>query len=452
MEKNGRGNYRDLFKAHLNNLADFKEMVDNYTDPAMLSFLPGKVKKYTLFWLGFVIYTVAYTTGYCNVFDDRFWNPIQAIGLLLCLPAAANLIQFRIENVYLKILYVFYYGWLCFILIRGFTVSGSFIRLMIFDGWTGIFLYFVPLVMLFPRSIYYLKKLFDVILLLGLIYLAYSLLFFKTLIDSDSENVTSKLMVEYCSKNLAIPCGFILLTYIYHSNMRKMIALMVLVVTFVLALIRARRGLAFMALCPLLIAYVIYVYNNRRKFIIVFGSLLALALVTFYAIRLYSKNKEGIFSLITERADLDTRSDVELCFYGDMQTKDWIIGKGVAGEYYCPGAEDNDYLIYRTQIETDYLNIILKGGLISLGLLLMMAVPAIFMGLFMSRNLLSKAAAVWILLWLIDLYPATVTTFTLNYILVWISIGICYSGAIRRLPEASIKQLFLTPNTIIDEE
>ena len=92
-------------------------------------------------------------------------------------------------------------------------------------------------------------------------------------------------------------------------------------------------------------------------------------------------------------------------------------------------------------IETDYLYIILKGGIISLGLLLLILIPAIVKGLFYSRNLLSKASAIWILLWVIELYPANVNSFSLNHILVWLAVGICYSREIRNMPEKIVTKL-----------
>jgi hypothetical protein len=89
-------------------------------------------------------------------------------------------------------------------------------------------------------------------------------------------------------------------------------------------------------------------------------------------------------------------------------------------------------------IETDYLNIILKGGIISLVLLFLIAIPAVIKGLFFSKNILSKAAAFWIIIWLVELYPANVNSFSLNHILVWISIGICYSKEIRNYTESHV--------------
>jgi len=118
-----------------------------------------------------------------------------------------------------------------------------------------------------------------------------------------------------------------------------------------------------------------------------------------------------------------------------------------------PGIDESgDYSGYRNGIETDYLNIILKGGSISLGLLLLIAIPAMFKGLMFSNNSLSKAAGFWILIWLLSLYPSTVTTFSMNYILVWISIGICYSPSYRGLSEETLKAYFKGNFEAVTEE
>ena len=144
-----------------------------------------------------------------------------------------------------------------------------------------------------------------------------------------------------------------------------------------------------------------------------------------------------------ERGKEDTRGGVEEYFYSDMKTQDWIIGRGIDGKYYCPDVRQEVITNYRGVIETGYLQTILKGGLISLGLFLLIAIPAIFKGLFHSKNLLSRGAAIWILYVLICSYPAVINTFTLRYLLVWIAIGICYSPKIRNEPDKDIRDFFL---------
>jgi len=175
-------------------------------------------------------------------------------------------------------------------------------------------------------------------------------------------------------------------------------------------------------------------------------ALLFLGLIAFENIE-----NSQFFEKATKRMNEDTRSGVEDYYYADMEFKDYIIGRGMSGLVAAPTAIDNnsDHPGYREGIETDYLNIILKGGVISLGLLLLIAVPAMINCFFFSKNTLSKAAGFWILLWIISLYPSTVTTFTLNYILVWLSIGIGYSFKTRNIPEKSLEKYFNNPSLLI---
>jgi len=75
-------------------------------------------------------------------------------------------------------------------------------------------------------------------------------------------------------------------------------------------------------------------------------------------------------------------------------------------------------------------------------LFIMISVPALIKGLFHSNNLLIKAAGIWILLFYLYAYPGTPTIFSLNYILVWISIGACYSQELRYLTDDEIFKWF----------
>jgi hypothetical protein len=125
-----------------------------------------------------------------------------------------------------------------------------------------------------------------------------------------------------------------------------------------------------------------------------------------------------------------------------MSTTDYIIGKGLSGTYYCPGIDQGTNSNYRSIIETGYLNMVLKGGVVYLTLWLLMAVSAIYYGIFRSKNFLAKAGAIWISLFLLFHYPTTINTFTLQYFIFWIAIDICYSRQFRNLPEAIIQSYF----------
>lgn len=218
--------------------------------------------------------------------------------------------------------------------------------------------------------------------------------------------------------------------------------LTILLVLF-FAIVRARRGLVTMTTGVILSAYLLYLFYSKRKILVLYFSVLISTLGAFYAANMYNIQKNRIFNFIAERGKEDTRTGVELYFYSDMKPIDWVIGKGLRGEYYCPGIDENAETNYRSVIETGYLQIVLKGGLISLVLLVLIMAPAIFKGIFYSKNILSKAAGIWILVALLSLYPATVNTFSMRYLLVWISVGICYSNKIRNIPDKVLEEYFL---------
>jgi hypothetical protein len=126
-----------------------------------------------------------------------------------------------------------------------------------------------------------------------------------------------------------------------------------------------------------------------------------------------------------------------------------VLGKGMNGTYYYPfeGETEVDGVIfgeieYRNVIENGYLQLILTGGLIHLVLFLMLTIPAVFIGLFKSENQFSKACAIFIFLKLIDMLIFGLPMLTVHYILIWISIGICYSDEFLRKKDDEFTEVF----------
>lgn len=399
------------------------------------------------FWFGLIIYIASYVISTTDEVNYVVCNIFQILGLLFLMPSAILLISLRIANNYFRIIFYIYFIWLIGVVLRGIEFDYQTTKQLLFDPNSGIFLYLVPCVIFIPLTPSFLKRLFDVIVILSVIYLIYDLIFIRQLLYP-RENMRSQAMFEYFTQQLSLPGGFLLLTYIYHSKKRNLLILFIMVMTFLLAVIRARRGLILMSFSMLFFSYFIYQYVNKNKIINIIVSLFLVLIVTYGVLIIYSENRKDTFSLLTERIGQRTRTEVEQFFYRDLKTKDWIIGKGLNGEYFCPGVSEGigRISIFRKVIETGYLQVILNGGIISLGLLLLIAVPAMFKGIFFSENVLSKAAGIWIFLFLIYMYPGTITKFSVHYILVWISIGICYSENIRKIPEIRMEKIFKGKN------
>jgi hypothetical protein len=332
------------------------------------------------------------------------------------------------------------------VVLRGFSLDIHSIEYLIYGD---IFPYLVPLVLFFPQNIFFYKNVFKIIVLFGFFYLFFDSIFIKDLLNRDVANTFSKKIIETFSKSLALPATFLILTYSYQSKNVKIFAMFIAVIAILFAIIRARRGLLFILISPVLFAVIISLMESKKKISIVFISLISVGLIGLYGLQIF--NESSLFSAFRSRVDEDTRSGVEDCFKSDMKRSDWIIGKGINGKYYCPGVDLGNTTGYRSVIETDYENIILKGGIVSLSLLLLITIPAAIKGIFHSKNILSKAAGFGILAWLMSLYPSEGVAFSLNYIILWLLVGICYNKTIRDIPESTMKYNFSGISSISTE-
>ena len=392
-----------------------------------------------LMWGGFLIYSLSYTLSTTTYVNSIICQVLQILGLTVFIPSFFTLLKFRLRNIYLQVLFTLYIIWIMFIILRGFPNTFDQFKFMIFDAWFGGILYLSPLFLLLPLKLFFIKRLFQAIFILAIAFLVFDTFFIKDLL-SQGESLTSMYIIEYFSKTLAVPAFFLLMAYRYHSDRSKYFLIIILFVTIFFALVRARRGLLFMCGLSAFFSYLLYLSQTRNKYFIVILTIIGGGILLVLGFEFFTSSQNGIFDYITDRGLEDTRSSVELCFNQDLSFSDWIIGKGMDGEYFCPGIDPDNVTGYRRTIETDYLQLVLKGGLVSVIIFLLITIPAIVKGLFFSRNLLTKAAACWIIWALLNMYPATINTFTLQYILLWISVAICFSPFIRNIEEEDLTE------------
>jgi hypothetical protein len=396
---------------------------------------------FVLFWIGFSLYAIFQTFNSLDLLNLKICLALQFLGIVILIISGINIAVLRFKNYYLSFLFVLHFSWLLLLIVRdmGGIANYASIKDFLFSPYgSGGLLYFVPLAVFLPRNAVFLKRTFDAIVILGIVYLFFNVLLIKSLLVA-GDDPHSQEMFEILSA-LSLPCGFIICTYAYHSKLRNLFALGVITLTLLFAIIRARRGMLIFCSGILASAYLIYFFHSKKKYFLIYLSILLISLVGLYASSLYRISENRILGYITEKGVDDTRTRIEWYFFDDMKTKDWIIGKGILGSYFCPNIEENQVTNFRNVIETGYLQIVLKGGLVSLILLLLILIPALIMGIFFSRNILAKASGVWILIFIGCLYPRDVVKFDLNYILVWMSIGICYNKSLRNMPETYILQ------------
>ena len=143
------------------------------------------------------------------------------------------------------------------------------------------------------------------------------------------------------------------------------------------------------------------------------------------------------------KIDDDSRSGVELEFMLDMgdNIQYWIFGKGAMGTYYDSSPLFIESNGLRQEIETGYLHLILKGGIIYLILYIIVLLRAFYYGYFKSRNDLTKAFAAFSLIALLELIPYGIPTFNFKYLTLWIGVGFCLNKTVRNKTNDEIKNM-----------
>lgn len=321
--------------------------------------------------------------------------------------------------------YLFLIFWTLVIILRAGTLNYDFFR--------SIFLSpYVLLPYLFPFvaryfTIYDFRKILVLLQYCCLAFLLFVLLFF---LITPGDFRKSLGFVEDLNKYLAFPVIFGLLSFKQLNKNQKFIFLAVFFIGFLIAIYTARRSLSWTFSWALL--FFIYANYNEAKVSVVrkikFYLIILSVAVGFYI--LYQKYEESLFGNLIEKINADTRGTVLSDFEKDMKIEDWIFGKGIGGEYKLLDTDlkiTNDLKTTRNIIEAGYLNLVLKGGYIYLILLGIIYFTAIYRGLFVSKNNLGKAFALFIMIHVVELYPAGIITFNIRFLLIWFAISMLWN-------------------------
>lgn len=397
--------------------------------------------------LGYVLAVTTYSFTF-------IYQGLQLVSFFFIFYALYSLIKIDLKLSYFTFIVFVYLLWQVLILVRGdFTDLTYFdFKQILFDLNYGGFVLFVPIIAFLPFRLIILKKLFDIAAVSGILFLGLSFFNLKILINPDLLDLDSLGMIETYAKYFVFPIGILALNFDLLDKRYKVLVIVTMLSILFFAIFRARRGLIFIQLTVITISLVLHFYKSKNKSVI-FGILILFSLfsVTFFSSKSNLLNL-SIFKNIEKRGFENTRNYVEACFIKDMTTIDWIVGKGFNSGYHCPGIDDSIFKDgVRTVIETDYLQLIMVGGILNLILLFLCIVPALYLGFFKSSNYLVKSLALWIFIWLISLYPANVYSLNLYHIAMWICVGFCYSKSIRELSQAEISFYFLKefdPNKI----
>jgi hypothetical protein len=359
---------------------------------------------------------------------------MMALGLGGMIYSMFSLIKFRIVNSYFRFIFIIYSIWQVYIIKEAFfgfnyeTLSNYLFSPYLFLH------YLVPLVILIPDNIFYLRKIFDLFIIAAMLLFIFFILFSNELLYINSA------FSEQTVWTFGTGSGFLLLTWIYHNNKRRLISFSAVILSLFIATVMARRNIMLTFSNYILFSILLIIFSSKqslRSKIYLFTFIL---LTTFSIYYLFTSYQDILFSKISSRFTQETRDVVFIAFFKDMSPNDLLFGKGFGGTYYCPGIEpDRDY---RYLIESGYLQIILKGGYVNLTLFLLITLPAAYLGLIKSNNIMSRATGAIVFLWLIDMVPWGMAAINIRYILFWTSISVCYSKEIRQLSDNEIINSF----------
>lgn len=390
---------------------------------------------YSLFWASIVVYSLGFLFYVSEHVLSQLCLLIMGFGIVGIGLSLIKLAKLNITNAYLRSVFILFVFWQMYIIMRGIQEFNFNMLLNILFLPYFFLHYLVPLIILIPANIFFVKRMFSFFVFLSILLLI-DILFFANYILYTNPGFS-----EQTVWTLGTGAGFLLLTWFYHNNKIRFISFLTVMLCLVISTITARRNIMITFANFLTFAMILVLLSSRNSIknkLYILTIFLGIVITSYF---IFLNYQEKLFGKITEHIDSNTRELVFSLFFKDMSTKDLIIGRGFLGEYYCPGAQtgvDNRFLI-----ESGYLQMILKGGIISLVLFLLIALPAAYLGIIKSKNILSKAAGTIVILWLIDMFPWGMPAINIRYILVWTCIGICYSKVIRNLSEKELKYSLL---------
>lgn len=279
-----------------------------------------------------------------------------------------------------------------------------------------MFLYAIPLFMIVEIDIAFLKKLFKFSYFLVIIYL-----FTVVLGKGRSEWFTM----------LAEGVIILIMTWSYHAPRKNAAIITAVLVIIVFMMLAARRNKVVFYGGGLLFALIINLFSSngygfRQKLVLVL-----LMLLTGFVLYLNISS----FGFFVERVGtgMDSREGIISLFKYDFNShpSDWVFGRGLYGQFEGGVLATNEETGLRDGIENGYYFLILKCGGLWLGLLTLIAINAIYKGLFKSKNLLCKGFAMIILLYYLDMIGFGIPQTSMKYIMVFISIAGCNTEWLR---------------------
>lgn len=349
-------------------------------------------------------------------------------------------IHFSNINAGINVFIILFLVWNFFIVFRGFPAiikgENNFILLKQFISY-NIMIYSIPFLLLIKPNLIFLKAILKLSLILSAVYIIITLPFFNYFSSNRNNNGESYAVW------LAAGISLVYLTRPYHSKTVGWISGFTILLALFIVSILARRNqvvyfvsvLFFSIIIPLIFNSQIIKYQKLKYFI---NSFLVIILIIIVVFINYSK-----FSFLEKKIKTGMQSREKFIkeYVSDLNSrpKDWVFGRGMNGTFKTKIPELKQGYFDRELIENGYLYHVLKGGFIYVILLILIFIKAIWNGFFNSQNILCKACASILVVYLIDMIGYGLPSLSLKYFIIWLSVGICLSEEIRNYSDIQLK-------------
>ena len=335
-----------------------------------------------------------------------------------------------------RIIFWLFLSYSIILIIRGFSsptidITSTFRESHVF--WS----YIIPLAVFFDKRLFSIILLFRIIYIFGIIFLVIAIVYPQALFDL--------LISPRIISVFAIGCGFLLMNARYFNNRRAFIAFIVLIIALLNYIYLARRSATFTVGSLIMASYFLNFGDKSKKIIFkLFPVIIVVTGTIFYL----DSSSSALKKRMNERLFEDTRTELYDTFF--LQSDEFFFfGKGMNGTYYYPmdesvqedGVVFND-VVYRNVIENGYLQLLLTGGVINIVLFLSVLLPGAIIGIFKSKNQFTKSCGLIVFLWLIDMFFYGMPGLSIHYLIVWISVGVCYTPDIIKKSDRQLIQEF----------
>ncbi len=252
------------------------------------------------------------------------------------------------------------------------------------------------------------------------------------LLNIDTLVIANSFLGEHIGGGLPFFAGFLLSLTVCFNQKERILIWGIWGIYLLLMLLNARRNVCFSLSLYALIAFAFYMYYKRKNSLLVLVTCLLLGISSCFINLYWDTLTHDTFRSMNSRLFEDTRSRVERNFMKDFKkapVKEWLFGRGIKGTYYhgTPFYENGKLTKHRHVIETGYLNLILKSGIIYMVVIVALILVGAYR-CFQSTNRYIKYIGFFLLTYVIDLYSTNpLIPYSARSTLFWFCISIAFS-------------------------